>query len=109
MGEREVFDEAAMVAGFDLDEEVAFVEEIDERFLAALEHGLRDCSGVALGFDRLVMTALELAGIDGTGSRTPPPSQTNIGWIRSSTPSRCSRINWREKSSRRMRRMRVAG
>ena len=37
---------------------------LDHRLLAALEHGLPDCSGVALGVDRLVMLAAGVERID---------------------------------------------
>ena len=37
---------------------------IDEDFLAALGHGIPDCAGIALGFDRLVMLATGADRID---------------------------------------------
>lgn len=40
------------------------VMPIDERFLAALEHGLPDCAGVALGLDRLLLLATGVASLE---------------------------------------------
>jgi elongation factor P--(R)-beta-lysine ligase len=41
-------------------------EQLDERFLSAMTHGLPDCAGVAVGFDRVVMLALGLNHIEQT-------------------------------------------
>ena len=38
--------------------------QIDYRLISALEHGLPDCSGVALGIDRLLMVISQLGHID---------------------------------------------
>ena len=38
--------------------------EIDEPLLAALDSGIEDCAGVALGLDRLLMVLLDLDSID---------------------------------------------
>lgn len=38
---------------------------VDDTFLAAIQAGLPDCAGVAVGLDRLLMLALGKAGLDG--------------------------------------------
>lgn len=40
------------------------VAPLDEHFLSALAHGLPDCAGVAVGFDRVVMCATSAEHID---------------------------------------------
>ncbi|MDZ7747552.1 MAG: EF-P lysine aminoacylase EpmA [Halofilum sp. (in: g-proteobacteria)] len=68
-GFHELTDAAAQRARFEAERAARGGSEdarapLDERLLAALEHGLPDCAGVALGFDRLVMVAAGARHID---------------------------------------------
>jgi len=65
----ELQDAAEQKRRFDNDNELRAkngleVKPIDRHFIAALEHGLPDCSGVALGVDRLFMLQQNLTSID---------------------------------------------
>ena len=68
-GFSELTDAAQQRARFEADNEQRArrglpLYEIDENLLAALESGLEDCAGVALGLDRLLMVLLDLDSID---------------------------------------------
>jgi len=72
-GYRELTDAAEQRRRFDMDLDRRRAiglpaMEPDQALLAALDHGLPECSGVAIGFDRLVMTACGLSHIDQTVS-----------------------------------------
>jgi len=63
-GFNELTDASEQVARFEQDnakrkQQGLAVKSIDGNFIAALNHGLPQCSGVALGIDRLVMLALD--------------------------------------------------
>ncbi len=63
-GFNELTDASEQVARFEQDnakrkQQGLAVKPIDGNFIAALNHGLPQCSGVALGIDRLVMLALD--------------------------------------------------
>lgn len=68
-GYHELSDPAEQRSRFDADqlarrERGLPVSSLDPYLLAALESGLPDCAGVALGFDRLLMLAMDAKSID---------------------------------------------
>lgn len=68
-GYRELTDPAEQRSRFANDRQCRAVAglpdmQADERLLAALEHGLPECSGVAVGFDRVLMCAVGAVAID---------------------------------------------
>ena len=69
-GYQELGDAAEQQRRFELDNRLRDVRgndvlPIDQRLITALQHGLPECSGVALGVDRLLMAILQLDRIDG--------------------------------------------
>jgi len=67
-GFNELIDSKVQIQRFQEDNETRTVKglstkPIDEHFIRALSHGLPQCSGVALGIDRLVMLALKIEHI----------------------------------------------
>ena len=67
-GFNELTDASEQVARFEQDnakrkQQGLAVKPIDGNFIAALNHGLPQCSGVALGIDRLVMLVLDIQDI----------------------------------------------
>ena len=68
-GFNELTDARQQLARFEQDNETRIAQGkegriIDENFIAALDHGLPECAGVALGVDRLLMLALNAELID---------------------------------------------
>jgi lysyl-tRNA synthetase class 2 len=68
-GYHELTDVAEQRRRFDADQQARAarglpVATLDQHLLAALDAGLPDCAGVALGFDRVLMLALDAASID---------------------------------------------
>ena len=65
----ELLDSKILLARFEKDQQVRASQglsdiEVDRRLLDALNHGLPDCAGVAVGFDRLLMLALGATKIE---------------------------------------------
>lgn len=65
----ELTDPSEQLKRFELDNQLRGLANkkkmaLDTDFLAAVEHGLPECAGVALGIDRLVMALLELPSIE---------------------------------------------